>query len=86
MNVCSMYDFKVKIQRHEHEAVPVAENVRRKILRDFDIQMEHIIHAKRPDMQDINQETNTAHVIDVAIPHDSRMDNKEVEKIENSKT
>ena len=58
------------------------ENDKCKILWDFTVQTDHIIQARRPDMIVIDKETNKAQVIDFAIPHDSRVDSKEIEKIE----
>ena len=58
------------------------ENDKCKILWDFTVQTGHIIQARRPDMIVIDKETNKAQVIDFAIPYDSRVDSKEMEKIE----
>ena len=58
------------------------ENDKCKILWDFTVQTDHIIQARRPDMIVIDKETNKAQVIDFAIPYDSRVDSKEMEKIE----
>ena len=58
------------------------ENDRCKILWDFTVQTDHIIQARRPDMIVIDKETNKAQVIDFAIPYNSRVDSKEMEKIE----
>ena len=80
--VCRMYGIEVKGKWYEHDAAPVAENDRCKILWDFNIQTDHVIQARRPDMIVINKKENTAQVIDFAIPHDSRVDSKEIEKIE----
>ena len=80
--VYRMYGKEVKDKGHEHDAVPVAENERCKILWDFNIQTDHVIQARRPDMIVINKKENTAQVIDFAIPHDSRVNSKEIEKID----
>ena len=58
------------------------ENDKCKILWDFTVQTDHIIQARRPDMIVIDKETNKTQVIDFAIPYDSRVDSKEMEKIE----
>ena len=44
--------------------------------------MDHVIQARRPDMIVINKKRNMAQLIDFAIPHDSRVESKEIEKIE----
>ena len=50
---------------------------------DSKIQMDHVIQARNPDMIVINKRENTAQVLDFANQHDSRVDKKEIEKIEN---
>ena len=80
--VCRMYGIEVKDKWCEHDTAPVTENERCKILWDFNIQTDHIIQARRPDMIVINKKDNAAQVIDFAVPHDSRVDSKEIEKIE----
>ena len=67
---------------YQHERGPVIENDRCKILWNFVVQTDHFIQARRPDMMVIDKERNKAQVIDFAIPYDSRVDNKEIEKIE----
>ena len=49
---------------------------------DFNFQTDHMIEARRPDMIVIDKETKFARIIDFAIPHDTRVNAKEVEKIE----
>ena len=44
-----------------------------------------MIEARRPDMIVIDKETKFAKIIDFAIPYDSRVNSKEVEKIEKYK-
>ena len=41
-----------------------------------------MIEARRPDMIVIDKETKFAKIIDFAIPYDSRVNSKEVEKIQ----
>ena len=49
---------------------------------DFSIQTDHVIEARRPDMIVIDKETKFSKIIDFAIPYESRVNSKEVEKIE----
>ena len=67
---------------YEHQPEAVQENERCKILWDFNIQTDHVIEARRPDMIVIDKETKFARIIDFAIPYDSRVNSKEVQKIE----
>ena len=81
-DVCKKYGIEVNDKWYQHEPVSVIENDKCKILWDFTVQTDHIIQARRPDMIVIDKETNKAQVIDFAIPYDSRVDSKEMEKIE----
>ena len=81
-DVCKKYGIVVNDKWCQHEPGSVIENDKCKILWDFTVQTDHIIQARRPDMIVIDKETNKAQVIDFAIPYDSRVDSKEMEKIE----
>ena len=81
-DVCKKYGIEVNDKWYQHEPCSVIENDRCKILWDFTVQTDHIIQARRPDMIVIDKETNKAQIIDFAIPYDSRVDSKEMEKIE----
>ena len=80
--VCRTNGIEVKPKWYEHQSEAVQENERYKILRDFNIQTDHVIEARRPDMIVIDKETRFAKIIDFAIPYDLRVNSKEVEKIE----
>ena len=80
--MCRKNGIEVKPKWYEHQPEAVQENERYKILWDFNIQTEHVIEARRPDMIVIDKETKFAKIIDFAIPYDSRVNSKEVEKIE----
>ena len=41
-----------------HNPAPVLENDRHKLLRDFNIQTDHLISARRPDLIIINKKEN----------------------------
>ena len=53
-----------------HNPVPVLENDTHKLLWDFNIQTEHLIPARRPDLI----------IVDFAVPADYRINLKESEK------
>ena len=80
--MCRKNRIEVKPNRYEHQPEAVQENERYKILWDFNIQTDHVIEARRPDMIVIDKETKFAKIIDFAIPYDSRVNSKEIEKIE----
>ena len=54
----------------------VQENETQKILRDFEIQMDHFIQFRKPDLVLINKKKRTCYRVDFAIPADYRMKEK----------
>ena len=60
----------------------ILENEDCKILWDFSIQTDHVIEAQRPDLVVVDKKRRTCIIIDFAVPGDSRIDEKEKEKIE----
>ena len=67
-----------------HKPESVLENEMHKILWDFEIQMDHLISARRPDLVLIkkNKKKQTCHLVDSVILVDYRVEIKESEKIE----
>ena len=59
-----------------------AKNEKYKLLWDMMIQCDQHIQARKPDMVLLNKRTKVATIIDIAIPGDKRVEEKEVEKIE----
>ena len=57
----------------------VPENYKHKLLRDFDIQADHLISARRPDRIIINKKKNIK-IVDFAVLVDHRIELKECEK------
>ena len=53
-----------KIHWYEHQPDTVAENDSCKLLWDFNVQTDHIIHARRPDVILIDKEKNECKIID----------------------
>ena len=74
--------FEVKDKWYEHDPQPVIENNQFKVLWDFNVQTDHVIEARRPDMIVIDKEKKTCKIIDFAVPADYRLCQKEREKIE----
>ena len=48
----------------------------------FSIQNDHVIEAQRPDLVVVDKKRRTCKIIDFAVPGDSRIEEKEKEKIE----
>ena len=52
------------------------------MLWDFSIQTNHVIEARRPDMIIVEKKDKKCQIIDFAVPYDTRVDEKEKEKIQ----
>ena len=59
----------------------MVENEQFKILWDFNIFCHHIIRARRPDLIVVDKLKNLVTLVDVSIPADKRITEKEEEKI-----
>ena len=70
------------IQWYEHAPEDVIENEEVKILWDVMIQCDREIKAKKPDIVVVNKNERSCAIIDIAIPGDIRVSEKEKEKIE----
>ena len=79
--VCRKYGIDTKDRWYEHEPQSACENEEYKILWDFSIQTDHVIKARRPDMIIVEKKNNKCQIIDFAVPFDTRVDEKEKEKI-----
>ena len=53
-----------------------------KILWDFSIHIDHVKEARRPDLVVVNKKKRSCKIIDFAVPVDSRIQEKEKDKIE----
>ena len=63
-----------------HNPAPVLENDTHKLLWDFDIQTDHLISARRPDLWVISEKKRIFKIVDFAVPADHRIKLKEREK------
>ena len=80
--ICGANSIHVKSKWYEHQPKAVIENNSCKILWYFTVQTDHFVSAKRPGMIFIDKEHHECQIIDFTIPCDTRLDDKEVEKIE----
>ena len=57
-----------------HNLKSILENETHKLLWDFEIQMDHLISARRPDLVIINKEKKrrTCRIVDFAVPVDHK--------------
>ena len=67
---------------YEHEPESVLENEDYKILWNFSIQSDHVIEAQRSDLVVVDKKERSCKIIDFADPGDSRIEEKEKDKIE----
>ena len=67
---------------YEQKPERVVESENSKILWDFTIQCDRKIEARRPDIVFIDKKEREVFIIDVAIPGDDRVKDKELEKVE----
>ena len=63
-----------------HNPTSVLKNDTRKLKWDFDIQTDHLISARRPDLILIKKKKKTRKIVDLAVPADHRVKLKESEK------
>ena len=79
--LCGEYNLKRSERWYEHAPEGVVENEEVKILWDVMIQCDREIKARKPDIVVVNK-NETCAIIDIAIPGDIRVSEKEMEKTE----
>ena len=70
-----------KVLWYQHQPKTVEENQHAKILWNFSVQTDHTINHNKPDIIVVDKATNTANIIDVAIPNDYNITRKRLDKI-----
>ena len=65
-----------------HYAEKVLENTHHKILWDFLIQCDRTVEACKPDIVLVNKTTKEAFIVDVAVPRDRSVSDREAEKVQ----
>ena len=75
-------NFEAEGKWYEHEPESVLENEDYKTLWDFSIQTDHVIEARRLDLVVVDKMKRISKIIDFAVPGDSRIEEKEKDKIE----
>ena len=77
--MCKKFKFDHTNKRYMHNPEPVLENYRHKLLWDFDIQTNHLISARRPDLIIINQKKRICKILDFPVLAEHRIKLKECE-------
>ena len=80
-SLCKEHGFSHSSKWYEHRAEKVLENDEVKLLWDFHMQSDHIIEHCRPDLLLVKKKTKEATIIDIAVPGDTRIVDKEQDKI-----
>ena len=75
-------NFEAGDKQYNHEPESVLENEDYKILWDFSIQTDNVTEARRPDLVVVDKKERSCKIIDFAVPGDSRIEEKEEDKIE----
>ena len=78
--MCKTYKFDHTNKWYMHNPAPVLENDTHKLIWDFNIQTDHLIPARRPDLIIINKKKRICQMVDFAVPADHRINMKECEK------
>ena len=84
--MCKKFKFDHTNKWYMHNPAPILENDTHKLLWDFDIQTDHQISARRPDLIIINKKKKKkkkkriCKIVDFAVPADHRIKLKECEK------
>ena len=78
--MCRKFQFDHTNIWYMHNPAPVLENDSHKLLWDFNIQTDHLIPARRPDLKIINKKKRICRIVDFAVPADYRINLKESEK------
>ena len=79
--MCRKYLIQCEDRWYEHRAEKVTENEDVKLLWDFNIQTDHVISARRPDIVIVKKKDATATIIDISVPGDTRIKDAEEAKV-----
>ena len=66
-----------------HKIESALENEMHKVLWNFDIQKDHLIPTKRPDLVMVNKKKRTCLIMDFVVPRSHRLKSKENDKRDN---
>ena len=80
--LCEKHNLERKEKWYEHCPEGVVEDDDVKLIWDINIQCDNVIEARRPDLILVDKKAKSCVIIDVAIPGDCRIREKEIEKTE----
>ena len=83
LELCQKFGLVGKVKWYNHQPASVVENDRVKILWHFNIQADHVIQHRRPDIVVLYKTEGKCHLLDIAVPGDKRIELIEQGKIDN---
>ena len=78
--MCKKFKSDLANKWYTHNPASVLENDTHNLLWDFDIQTDHLISARRPDLIITNKKKKICKIVDFAVPADNRIKLKESEE------
>ena len=81
-DICKENGLEHSEKWYEHPPEGAVENEEIKVLWDINIQCDNLIEARRPDLIVIDMKEKKGMIIDIAVPADVRVEEKEKEKVE----
>ena len=85
-HLCGNQAFEREDKWYNHVPKPVLESEKRKVVWDFKIQTDKQIEANKPDLVLLAKEDRICFIIDIACLFDTRIGNKQEEKVEKYQT
>ena len=79
--LCKQHQLEHSENWYDHRAPSVHENDQVKILWDYTIQTDQVVTTRRPDIVSVDKNLDHTWVIDIAVPGDGRVEEKEKEKV-----
>ena len=80
--MCKRYEFSNAVKWHEHTPEKVLENDNVRILWDFSVQTNCKLEHNKADILIVDKQTENCHINDIAFPFDTRVKEKEQEKVQ----
>jgi len=81
--LCEKYHLEKKDKWCEHAPDSVSENDKVKLLRDVNIQCDHVIEARGPDIVVVNKQEKKCTIIDIPVPADKKLVKRRMRKLRN---
>ena len=80
--LCEKHNLERKEKWYEHCPEGVVEDDGVKLIWDINIQCDNVMKARRPDLILVDKKAKSCVIIDIAVPGNCRIREKEIEKVE----